>query len=343
MLPARKLGRTGLKVSVLGLGGIPVRDREFDDAVQVVQAALEHGLNFIDTARGYGDSEGKIGAAVAATGMRRQVYLATKTPERGAAGARADVERSLKELRTDYIDIYQLHGVDEKEDLKQVLAPDGALAALKKAQQEGKIRFIGITGHDPKLLQDAILTGEFATVMVPVNILDRFIFAAEERLLPVARDLDVGIIAMKPLAGGVIKEPTQALRYTLSQAVDVVIPGMGSVGEIRENVAVVKDFEALTEMELKELVREAKALGTKVCRQCGYCLPCPEGIDIRQVFRLEGMFERYERGEEAQGLYRDLAVKADACQRCGVCEERCPYKLPIREKLVRAAGKLAGC
>lgn len=340
MLPRRRLGRTELKVSALGLGGIPVRDREWEDAVRVIWAALEHGLDFIDTARAYGDSEGKIGTALAEAGKRRQVYLATKTPERQAAGARADVDRSLKELQTDCIDIYQLHGVDEQKDLKQVLAPGGALAALKKAQREGKVRFIGITGHDPKLLQEAIRTGEFDTVMVPVNILDRFIFAAEETLLPVARELDVGIIAMKPLAGGVIKEPAQALRYTLSQTVDVAIPGMGSVRELEENVGVATEFTPLTEAELSALVGEAQALGTKVCRQCGYCLPCPEGIDIRQVFRLEGMYERYERGQEARGLYRELAVKADACKRCGVCEGRCPYRLPIREKLVQAAKKL---
>lgn len=341
MLPKRRLGRTELEVRVLGLGGIPVRDRKWDEAIAVVQAALEHGLNFIDTARGYGDSEKKIGTALEAAGCRRQVYVATKTPERKAAGAKAEVDRSLRELQTDYIDIYQLHGVDERENLEQVLAADGALAGLKEVRQEGKVRFIGITGHDPKLLREAIMTGEFDTVMVPVNILDRFIFAAEEKLLPLARELDVGIIAMKPLAGGVIKEPTQALRYTLSQAVDVVIPGMGSVQEVRQNVEVAAGFAPLTEAEFEGLVREAQALGTEVCRQCGYCLPCPEGIDIRQVFRLEGMYERYERGEEARGLYKELAVKADACRKCGVCEGRCPYRLPIREKLKRAASRLA--
>jgi predicted aldo/keto reductase-like oxidoreductase len=341
MLPTRRLGRTGLEVTVLGLGGIPVRDRKQDEAMQVVQAALDEGLNFIDTARGYGDSEGKIGAALEATGKRQQVYLATKSPERSASGIKADIKRSLKELKTEYIDIYQLHGVDERQDLEQALAPGGALEGLKEARQEGNVGFIGITGHDPKLLREAITTGEFDTVMVPVNILDRFIFAAEETLLPLARELDVGVIAMKPLAGGVIKEPTQALRYTLSQAVDVSIPGMGSVSEIRENANVVRGFAPLTEDELTALVREAKALGTEVCRQCGYCLPCPEGIDIRQVFRLEGMYDRYERGEEARGLYGELAVKVEACQRCGVCEGRCPYKLPIRDKLVQAGGKLA--
>ena len=340
MLPTRRLGRTGLKVSVLGLGGIPIRDRGWEEAIQVVQAALEQGLNFMDTARGYEDSEAKMGTALEKAGKRQQVYLATKTPKRDAAGARADVDRSLRELKTDYIDIYQLHGVDERTDLKKVLAPEGALAALKTAKQEGKVRFIGITGHDPRLLSEAIKTGEFDTVMVPVNILDRFIFAAEETLLPLAKELDVGIIAMKPLAGGVIKEPTQALRYSLSQAVDVSIPGMGSVRELQENVDVAARFVPLSEAELEALMREAKALGTKVCRQCGYCLPCPEGINIRQIFRLEGMYDRYERGEEARGLYKELAVKAAACQRCGACEKRCPYKLPIREKLVQAASKL---
>lgn len=338
--PTRRLGRTGLMVTVLGLGGIPIRDRGWEEAIQVVQAALEQGLNFIDTARGYGDSEAKIGAALKTAGKRDKVYLATKTPQRDAAGARADVEHSLRELGTGYIDIYQLHGVDEPADLEQVLAPDGALAALKEAKQAKKVRFIGITGHNPHLLQKAIQTGEFDTVMVPVNILDRFIFAAEKTLLPLAKKLDVGVIAMKPLAGGVITEPTQALRYTLSQAVDVSIPGMGSVRELRENVDAAVRFAPLKEAEFETLVQEAKALGTEVCRQCGYCLPCPEGVDIREIFRLEGMYDRYERGEEARQLYKELAVKADACQQCGACEGRCPYRLPIRDKLVQAAKKL---
>lgn len=338
MLPERCLGRTNLKVRCLGLGGIPVRDRSWDESQAVLRRALKLGINFIDTARGYGDSEAKIGAALA--DRRASVYLASKTPERTAAGARADLARSLAELKTDYLDIYQLHGVDEEEDLERCLKPDGALAALKEAQRQGKIRFIGITSHNPGLLRKALVTGEFDTVMVPVNILDRFIFNAEERLLPLARELGIGIIAMKPLAGGVIKEPSKALRYTLSQAVDVVIPGMGTVAEVNENVRLASEFSPLTPEEYEDLVREVKALGNEVCRQCGYCLPCPEGINIREVFRLEGMFDRYERKREAQELYGELTVKTEACVRCGQCETKCPYDLPIREKLVKAGDKL---
>ncbi|BCV24004.1 aldo/keto reductase [Gelria sp. Kuro-4] len=340
MLPERRLGRTGLKVRSLGLGGIPVRDRDWDTALQVVKLALDRGINFIDTARGYGDSEAKIGAALA--GRRSEVYLASKTPARSAAGARRDLMTSLRELKTDYLDLYQLHGVDEEEDLTRCLAPGGALEALREARREGRVRFIGITGHNPRLLRTALKTGEFDTVMVPVNILDRFIFRAEETLLPLARELDVGVIAMKPLGGGVIKEPPLALRYTLSQAVDIAIPGMGSAAEVEENVRLAGSFEPLTPAEYEGLVREVKALGREVCRQCGYCLPCPEGIDIREVFRLEGMYDRYERKREAQALYRELKVLPEACVRCGTCERRCPYDLPIRDKLVRAAAKLGG-
>lgn len=338
MLPERRLGRTGLKVRCLGLGGIPVRDRSWEVALEVVRSALDLGINFIDTARGYGDSEAKIGAAIA--GRRQDVYLASKTPKRDAAGAREDLETSLRELKVDYLDIYQLHGVDEKEDLEKCLAPGGALSALKAAQQAGLVRFIGITGHNPGVLGEALKTGEFDTVMVPVNILDRFIFNAEEALLPLARELDVGVIAMKPLAGGVIKEPPLALRYTLSQAVDIAIPGMGSVAEVEENVWLAGAFRPLTEAEYESLVREVQALGREVCRQCGYCLPCPQGINIREVFRLEGMYDRYERKREAQALYRKLTVLPDACAGCGECEKRCPYDLPIRDKLQRAAAKL---
>lgn len=336
----RQLGRTGVRVPVLGFGGIPIRDCTPAEAERVVGAAVDAGIEFFDTARGYGDSEEKLGRAT--RGRRDSLFLATKTPEREKAEAARDVEASLRCLDTGYIDLYQLHQVDTLEALHQVMGEAGALSALQEARRQGKIRYIGITGHNPAVLGEALRSGIFDTVQVPVNVLDRFIFRPEQELLPLAVACRAGVIAMKPLAGGVLKEASLALRYVLSQEVAVAIPGMRTEEEVRQNVAVARSFSPLTEEELDRLIGEAVALGTRVCRQCGYCLPCPQGIEIREVFRLEGMFDRYEQKEAARLLYAGLAVPPASCVECGQCESRCPYRLPIRDRLKVAAGKLEG-
>lgn len=337
----RRLGRTQLLIPILGFGGIPVGERCTDkEAERVLRTAHEQGIVFYDTARGYKASEARIGRAFKKN--RDAVVLATKTRERTRTGILREIDASLKDLATDHIDLYQLHAVDSDEDLQAVLKEDGALQGLKEAQRQGKIRFLGITGHNPTVLIKASRTGEFDTVQVPVNIVDRFIFRPEEALLPTARSMDMGVIAMKPLAGGTVREPDLALRYTLSQDIDVAIPGMGSVGEVLKNADVARRFEPLDEASLDRLVKEAKALGTEVCRQCGYCQPCPQGIQIREVFRLEGMFDRYEQKEAARLGFRDLVDAGSnpaECAECGECEQRCPYHLPIRTKLKKAVEK----
>lgn len=337
----RRLGRTELIIPILGFGGIPIGERcTAEEAERTLHAALEQGIVFYDTARGYKESEARIGKAFKE--VRDKVIIATKSRERTRSGILREIDASLSDLATDYIDLYQLHAIDNEDDLKTVLGEDGALDGLKRARQRGKIRFLGVTGHNPDVLIKACKTGEFDTVQVPVNILDHFIFRPEEALLPTARSMDMGVIAMKPLAGGTIKEPDLALRYTLSQDIDVAIPGMGATKEIAENVEVARRFEPLDEVSFNRLVKEAKALGTEVCRQCGYCQPCPQGIVIREVFRLEGMFDRYEQKEPARVGFRDLVDSGSnpaECAECGECEQRCPYHLPIRRKLKRAVEK----
>lgn len=335
----RPFGRTGVTLPVLGFGGIPIMNKPVTEAVDVVKRALELGCEFIDTARGYGDSEEKIGKAL--KGWRGPVFLATKSQSRSAAAIERDVHLSLRALGVHVIDLYQLHQVDDDEDLREVMAPGKALEELKRARSNGYIKFIGITGHNPRILVDAMRTGEFDSVMVPINALDKFIFNAEESVLPIARELGLATIAMKPLAGGVLKEVPLALRYCMSQDVDVVIPGMGSVEEVERNAIEALTFTPLDPLELDRLVKDARSLGMDVCRQCGYCMPCPEGIPIKEVFRLRLMYERYERKAEAVRLYSELEVHPDTCADCGLCEERCPYSLPIRDKLKEASIILA--
>lgn len=344
----RILGRTGLKVTIIGFGGIPIIDKPNEEAIAVVERALDLGINFIDTARAYErkngpflSSEEKIGEVMRR--RRGEVVLATKTHTRAREGAAADIEKSLANLKTDYVDLLQLHAVDSMEALEQVLSSDGALAAVQTAQRAGKVRFIGITGHRPDVLLEALKTGLFDTVMVPVNIVDRFIYNPEASLLPYAEAHNIGVIVMKPLAGGALKENVpEALRYSMAQKVTTVIPGMGTVHEVEENVAIGQSFQPLAPEEEDRLAKQARALGSDFCRQCGYCKPCSVGIDIPFVFRLEGYFTRYGQKEWAKAQYAEVEIKASECIECGNCEPRCPYSLPIINKLKIAHARLTG-
>ncbi|MCD6537294.1 aldo/keto reductase [Candidatus Bathyarchaeota archaeon] len=194
----RMLGKTGLKVSVIGLGTIKFPQIDSRQASKVVNRALDLGINFIDTARNYGDSERKIGLAI--RGRREECYIATKTASRTCEGAMRDLETSLRKLQTDYIDLWQLHNVCNMKKWREVTAPGGALEAAKEAKEEGKIRHIGITFHrDLNVMREAIKSGDFETMMVLYNPLDEENTGRE--IIPLAQRYNIGVIAMKPFLG----------------------------------------------------------------------------------------------------------------------------------------------
>ncbi len=324
----RILGRTQLKVSVLGFGGIPIRTLSLDEAVKVVRRAFELGVNFYDTARNYADSERKIGAAL--NDVRSEVYIATKTASRTYDEAMRDLEASLSELGTTYVDVWQLHGVNNFETLEQVLAPNGALAALKDAKQDGKIRFIGITGHRPDVLLKAIETGEFDTVQFPFNYLAT---EAERELIPRAEQLNIGMIIMKPLAGGELSNAKAALRFIIQYPISTVIPGMKSIAEVEENAKTLFEDWELTDEDLKVIDEDKRRLNKVFCRGCMYCMPCPQGIPISQLLRIESIVRRVGVTEWVKSIYREAKEKVPSCIKCKQCEEKCPYELPITEML----------
>ncbi|BCV24487.1 aldo/keto reductase [Gelria sp. Kuro-4] len=327
----RRLGRTGLEVSLIGMGGIPIQRVGNEAAAEILRAALAAGINFFDTARGYTDSEEKFGLVLGRQGPRP--VIATKSMARTREGMTADIERSLAELKVDYIDLYQLHNVRSREELQQVLAPDGALAALRTAQAAGKVRHVGITGHVVDTLVEAVQTGEFETIQFPFNAVET---EGAERLLPLAEKLDLGVIVMKPLAGGALRPAALALRFLLAYPVSTIIPGVDSVEQVQENAALGEYAVPLSAAEKEELKAQIARLGNRFCRRCEYCLPCPQGIRIPLVFTFDGYWTRYGLKEWAEERYRALDVKAGACVECGTCERRCPYSLPIREMLKEA-------
>lgn len=327
------LGKTGLKISRLGFGGIPIQRVDAATTKELVKAMAEKGINYIDTARGYTVSESFLGEAL--EGLRDKFVLATKSMSRTKEAMAKDIEISLGNLRTDYIDLYQVHNPGLK-DIDTVTAPGGALEALIEAKEAGKIGHIGLTAHSVEVFEKALSLPWVETIMFPYNIVE----SQGEELIKKCQELNVGFIAMKPLAGGAIEDGTLALRYICANPnVTVVIPGMYDLKEIDENMAAVENDAPLTKEELDKMQEVKNQLGSNFCRRCNYCAPCTVGINIPSVFLFQGYLDRYGLGDWAKDRYSSMAVKASACVGCGVCETRCPYNLPIREMLKDAAAK----
>ena len=323
----RILGKTGLRVSIIGLGGIPIQRTDAAGTAALLDKLEEGGVNFIDTARGYTVSEEYLGAALA--GRRDRFILATKAMSRTYRDMRRDIEQSLKNLRTDYIDLYQLHNLPLA-GFEQVMAEDGAMAALRDAVQEGIVGHIGATFHSPDALRQALEYPELETVMFPYNIVENQGLEA----FALARERGVGVIAMKPMAGGNITDGRLALRYILNnEDCTIAIPGMADGAEAEINLAAAEDISPLTAEELAQVEEWRQTLGGDFCRRCGYCAPCAAGIDIPACFTMANYAERYDLAEWAAGRYAAFAAHAEDCIGCGECEKRCPYQLPIREKL----------
>ncbi|MBR5528961.1 MAG: aldo/keto reductase [Oscillospiraceae bacterium] len=323
----RILGKTGLKISHLGFGGIPIQRIDAEGTKTVIRHLHEKGVNYIDTARGYTVSEEYLGYAL--EGIRQDFILATKSMARTREAMAADIETSLKNLRTDYIDLYQIHNPSAA-DIEQVQAPGGALEALMEAKAAGKIGHIGITLHPVDLFATAIELPWVETIMFPYNIVE----TQAEEMIRACREKNIGFIAMKPLAGGAIDDATLALRFIAkNNNVSVVIPGMATIAEADQNFAAVNDEAPLTAAEQEKIVAIRDSLGTQFCRRCNYCAPCSAGISIYSMFLMQGYHDRYDLQEWAKARYHAMPKKAGDCIDCGVCETRCPYNLPIRQML----------
>jgi predicted aldo/keto reductase-like oxidoreductase len=323
-----RLGKTGLEVSRVGMGGIPLTRPSEEDAIKVVQRALDLGINFFDTAIGYGISEERIGKALAAmAGRRDRVILATK------GGTVQHIEWSLQRLRTDYIDLWQFHGINSFERLGEVLQPGGALEEVQQARRASKIRHIGFSSHSLRVALEAVASGRFETVQFPLNFISA---EAVEELVPLARAHDVGFIAMKPFAGGRIRDANLALKYLLRFDNVVPDPGIERVEEIEEIVGIVNSGQwKLTPQEWQAIEAIRARVGTRFCRQCEYCMPCPQGVHIPGVMYLPILWELWPPDWFLSWAYVKNAVEsAQGCLQCGECEEKCPYQLPIREMIV---------
>lgn len=329
----RILGKTRLKVSRMGFGGIPIQKIDAEGTRVLLRRLSEAGVNLIDTARGYTVSEEYIGYGL--EGIRDRFVIATKSMARTREAMATDIETSLKNLRTNSIDLYQVHNPNAAQ-LEQVLAPGGALEALTEAKAAGKIGHIGITLHSRELFERALTLDWVETIMFPYNIVE----TQGEALIGDCARRNIGFLAMKPLAGGALDDASLALRFlAVNPDVTVILPGMATEAEIRENLAAVGNTTPFTETEREKIRTIRETLGTRFCRRCNYCAPCTVGIAIPSVFLMEGYLTRYGLEDWARARYGAMEKTASDCIGCGVCETRCPYELPIRDMLKEAAQK----
>ena len=321
------LGNTGLKVSRLGFGGIPIQRITQEEATALIRKLPEYGVNYIDTARGYTVSEEYLGIAM--EGIRDKFVLATKSMARTREAMEKDIETSLKNLRTDHIDLYQVHNAPPAQ-MNIVTGEGGALEALLEAKAAGKIGHIGITAHEIGTFEMGLEMDWVETIMFPYNFVE--LQAAD--LIRKCAEKGKGFICMKPLAGGAIENAPLAMRFIASNKdITVNIPGMANEDELKQNVAAACDPAPLSEDDLKEVQNIRDTLGNQFCRRCNYCQPCTMGINISFCFTINGYLTRYGLKDWAIGRYKGMAVEPNACIECGMCESRCPYHLPIIEML----------
>ncbi len=321
------LGKTGLRISRLGFGGIPIQRIDAEGTKVLMEKLVEAGVNYIDTARAYTVSEEFLGCAL--EDIRDKFVLATKSMARTREAMAKDIDLSLQKLRTDHIELYQIHN-PTAEDLKTVQAPGGALEALQEAKAAGKIGHIGVTLHSVDRFREALEYPWVETIMFPYNIVE----TQGEDCIRRCREKNIGFIAMKPLAGGAIDDAALALRYIAADPnVSVVIPGMAKPEELAQNLRAVEDSTPLSSQELEKMQAIRDSLGTQFCRRCNYCAPCSAGISIYSMFLMEGYYNRYDLKDWATARYNAMDKTASDCIGCGECEVRCPYDLPIRKML----------
>lgn len=354
----RKLGKTNMDISLMGLGGFHLIELSEKNALEIINRYLDRGGNYLETAAGYGfgNSEMKIGKV--AKNRRHEFILATKSIERKKKELLSSLDESLKRLQTDSIDIFFLHEFGRHEFVDAASGPDGALEGLEEAKRLGKIRFTAFSSHTaPEVALRALNLFPFDVIMIPLNYFDRFNFPTwESQVIPAALEKNIGLLAMKVFADGFLwKNWENALRYTLSLPISSVVIGANTLEYLEKDIEVINTFKVMNEKEKELLFFNAPELGQYVCRQCDKCLPCPEKIDIPRIFLLEGQWDRqladgvvrdpgeyalrdrlrfwFGNQDYAQEAYNKVNPNALSCTECGECIPRCPYHLPIIEKL----------
>lgn len=314
-----RLGKTELMVTKTALGCLPLQRCSDEEAVRLIRAAYEGGINYFDTANSYTDSEKKLGLAL--SDVRDKLIISTKSAARDKAGVLAHIENSLRMLKTDYIDLFQFHQVPEVPDPND---PNGAYAAALEAKERGWIRHIGVTSHRVDVAEECIASGYFETLQFP------FSYISAERDLALAdkcREADMGFIAMKGLAGGMLTN-TRACHAFMKQYDNVVpIWGMQRIEELQQWLEVAEEDPSMDEELAAFIKHERQELSGSFCRSCGYCLPCPAGIEIFNCARMNMLLRRSPWKQYYSPEWQEKMSRIENCIGCHHCSSHCPYQL----------------
>ena len=314
-----RLGRSELMVTKTAMGCLPIQRCSTEDAVAIIRRAYEGGINFFDTANAYSDSEHKLGIAL--EGVRENVIISTKSGGKDYATILGHIENSLRELKTDYVDLFQFHMVTEMPDFED---PNGIYAAALEAKRRGWVRHIGVTTHRIDLAFELIETGKFETMQFP------FSYISHERdfeLVRRCKELDVGYIAMKGLAGGILSNARACHAFMAEQDNVAPIWGVQSMEQINEWLALAAEDPIMDDALRAVIEKDRAELGSNFCRGCGYCLPCPEGIEIYNAARMDMFLRRSVWQTYITEEWHEKMHKIENCRHCGLCSSRCPYGL----------------
>lgn len=323
------LGSTNIETVQNAFGALPIQRTDYEEAVRILKRAYEGGMTFFDTARAYSNSEEKIGLAFGDMWeeMRDKIYIATKTMAKTPEDFWKQLEISLELMKTDYIDIYQFHCVNQCYRLGD---GTGMYECMLEAKRQGKIRHIGVTAHKIQIAMDCVESGLYETIQYPFSYL-----AADKEiaLVKAAKEHNMGFIAMKGLAGGLINNSKAAMAFMTQ--FDNVLPiwGIQKMNELEEWLSYMDNTPSMDDEMVEFIAKEQEELMGEFCRGCGYCMPCPKGILINNCARMSLMLRR---APSAAWLGEDMQAemkKIEECINCGACMKKCPYELNTPELL----------
>lgn len=330
-----RLGKSGLQVTRIGFGGIPIQRLSEEQTIRVLHHAIDGGVNWIDTANGYGTSEERIGKAIKKY-SRSNVLVFTKSTGRDPKTLREQIELSFRRLQAEYIDLYQFHNVPNPE-MWRTMEENGTFDVMREYRDKGMIRHIGASSHTREAALAVIEHPEIEVLQYPFN------FIVEEEGLEIVeacRNKDIGFIAMKPFGGGALQDAPSCIRFLLGVPDVVTDPGFEHIEEVDEVLSLWKEGAPLSKENKCKIEQLRQELGTRFCRRCSYCSPCPHGVQIVSLMTMETLVKRFPVDRLSEDWITGAGKSVENCTECEECEEKCPYKLPIMEEIRRGAEAL---